>query len=97
MSLREKYDNFVIRHTPTCHEAVEIHSAALDESVSPLKRALVWWHSNSCIYCKRYFQQLERLQAWARENFRRQTSESKDSALVERTRSAVRDRLTKLQ
>lgn len=94
MKISETYNSFVIRNTPTCCDIIVTHSQSLDEFVSPFKRLRVWWHSKSCLYCQRYFDQLLLLQKLLTDlTDREQEPDTPHSDFAARIKGRVHDRL----
>ncbi len=65
--LVRKLDRMMFRVIPSCKEAMEMHSRALDDGLPWPRRFLLEAHCMMCDYCQRYGEQLRWMQAKMRE------------------------------
>ena len=56
--LQSLMDRMMFKVMPSCKEAMELQSEAIDHKLPIHKRALLWMHCAMCGFCRRYGKQI---------------------------------------
>ena len=87
--LINQIDRVMFKVMPSCKDAMELHSRAIDEGLPLHRRFLLKMHCQMCCYCERYGEQLRWLHQKLRQ-FPSQLDFSKVRTMPEDMRERIR-------